>query len=107
MNKLGLLALSRARPKPAPALRPKGRCARFLSKGLTLSVTGEFTVSKFAILAASAAIFALSPIASAEPSGGTAEEAKAMLMRAVAAVKGDKASADPESETRTIGGQVY
>ena len=62
-------------------------------RGLTLSVTGEFTVSKLAILAAAAAILAPSPIALAEPSGGIAEEAEAMLMRAAAAVKADKAKA--------------
>ena len=62
-------------------------------RGLTLSVTGEFTVSKLAILAAAGAILAPSPIALAEPSGGIAEEAEAMLMRAAAAVKADKAKA--------------
>jgi len=48
---------------------------------------------KFMIVAASAAILALSPQAVAEPSGGTAKEAQAMLVRAVAAVKADKAKA--------------
>ncbi len=47
-------------------------------------------VRKFAIAAASAAVIALSPAAFAQRTGGTAEEAKAMLMRAVAAVKADK-----------------
>ena len=45
------------------------------------------------IAAASAAVLALSPTAFAQQSGGTAEEAKAMLMKAVAAVKTDKAKA--------------
>lgn len=49
-------------------------------------------VRKF-IVAALTVILAPSPIAFAEPSGGTAEEARAMLMRAVAAVKADKAKA--------------
>jgi hypothetical protein len=40
-----------------------------------------------------AATLALSLTAFAEPSGGTAEEAKAMLAKAVAAVKADKAKA--------------
>ena len=45
------------------------------------------------IAAASAAVLALSPIAFAQQTGGTADEAKAMLMKAVAAVKADKAKA--------------
>jgi hypothetical protein len=45
------------------------------------------------IAAASAAVLALSPTAFAQQTGGTAEEAKAMLMKAVAAVKADKAKA--------------
>ena len=43
--------------------------------------------------AVSAAVLALSPIAFAQQTGGTADEAKAMLMKAVAAVKADKAKA--------------
>ena len=43
--------------------------------------------------AVSAAAFLLSPIACAQQTGGTADEAKAMLMKAVAAVKADKAKA--------------
>jgi hypothetical protein len=50
-------------------------------------------VGKFAIAGASAAIIALSPAAFAQETGGTADEAKAMLMRAVAAVKADRAKA--------------
>ena len=45
------------------------------------------------IAAASAAILALSPTAFAQQTGGTADEAKAMLMKAIAAVKADKAKA--------------
>ena len=48
---------------------------------------------KLMIAAASAALLALSTNAFAQQSGGTAEEAKAMLMKAVAAVKADKAKA--------------
>src|ERR1700723_902626 len=54
---------------------------------------GRFAIRKFIYLAASAAIFALSATAFAAPSGGTADEARAMLMKAVAAVKADKAKA--------------
>jgi hypothetical protein len=50
-------------------------------------------VSKLVAAAASAAVIALSPAVSAQQSGGTADEAKAMLMRAVAAVRADKAKA--------------
>src|ERR1700675_2588852 len=42
------------------------------------------------IAAASAAVLALSPTAFAQQATGTADEAKAMLMKAVAAVKADK-----------------
>jgi hypothetical protein len=45
------------------------------------------------IAAASAAVLALSPTAFAQQTGGTAEEAKAMLVKAVAAVKADKVKA--------------
>jgi hypothetical protein len=50
-------------------------------------------VGKFEIAALSAAVIALSPAAFAQQTGGTAEEAKAMLMKAIAAVKADKAKA--------------
>ena len=43
--------------------------------------------------AVSAAALLLSPIAFAQQTGGTADEAKAMLMKAVTAVKADKAKA--------------
>jgi len=45
------------------------------------------------IAAASAAVLAFSPTAFAQQASGTANEAKAMLMKAVAAVKADKAKA--------------
>ena len=50
-------------------------------------------VGKFVIAAASAAVIALSPAAFAQQTGGTADEAKAMLMKAVAAVKADETKA--------------
>jgi hypothetical protein len=50
-------------------------------------------VRKFAITALSAPVIALSPAVFAQETGGTADEAKAMLMRAVAAVKADRAKA--------------
>ena len=50
-------------------------------------------VRKFVIAAASAAVTALSPSAFGEQTGGTADEAEAMLMKAIAAVKADKAKA--------------
>ena len=50
-------------------------------------------VRKFVIAAASAAVIALSPAAFAQQTGGTADEAKAMLMKAVAAVRADEATA--------------
>jgi hypothetical protein len=45
------------------------------------------------IAAVSAAVLLLSPAAFAQQTGGTADEAKAMLMKAAAAVKADKAKA--------------
>jgi Single Cache domain 2 len=45
------------------------------------------------IAVASAAVLALSPIAFAQQTGGTANEAKAMLMKAAAAVKENKTKA--------------
>ncbi len=50
-------------------------------------------VRKFMIAAVSAAVVALSSAAFAQQTGGTADEAKAMLMKAVAAVRADKARA--------------
>ncbi|HEY6520730.1 MAG TPA: chemotaxis protein [Roseiarcus sp.] len=50
-------------------------------------------VRKFVIATASAAVIALSSAAFAQQTDGTADEAKAMLMKAVAAVNADKAKA--------------
>ncbi len=50
-------------------------------------------IRAFAIAAASAAVLMFSPAAFAQQTGGTADEAKAMLTKAVAAVKADKAKA--------------
>ena len=52
-------------------------------------------VRTFMIAAASAAVLLLPPAAFAQQPGqsGTADEAKAMLLKAVAAVKADKAKA--------------
>jgi hypothetical protein len=50
-------------------------------------------VRKFMIASVSAAVIALSPAAFAQQTGGTAGEAKAMLMKALAAVKADKVKA--------------
>ncbi len=50
-------------------------------------------VRKFMIARASAAVLAVSPAALGQQTGGTAEEAKAMLMKAVAAVRADEANA--------------
>src|SRR5277367_6050975 len=50
-------------------------------------------VRRFMIATAPAAVIALSPAALGQQTGGTAEEAKAMLMRAVAAVRSDEAKA--------------
>ncbi len=50
-------------------------------------------VHKLVIAAVSAAVVALPLVAFAEETGGTAEEARAMLMKALAAVKADKVKA--------------
>ena len=50
-------------------------------------------VRKFVIAAVSAAVVALSPAAFAQQTRGTAREAKAMLVKAIAAVKADKTKA--------------
>ena len=47
-------------------------------------------VRSFVIAAASAAVIALSPAAFAQQTRGTADEARAMLMKALAAVQADK-----------------
>jgi hypothetical protein len=50
-------------------------------------------VRKFTVAVVSATLIAFSPTAFAQQTGGTPDEAKAMLMKAVAAVKEDKAKA--------------
>ncbi len=50
-------------------------------------------VGKFGIAAVLVAVIALSAAAFAQQTGGTAAEAKAMLIKAIAAVKADKAKA--------------
>src|ERR1700734_4541184 len=50
-------------------------------------------VRKLMIVADPAAVIVLSPPASAQQTGGTADEARAMLMKALAAVKADEAKA--------------
>jgi hypothetical protein len=50
-------------------------------------------IRAFAIAVVSAAVLMFSPAAFAQTTGGTADEAKAMLIKAVAAVKADKAQA--------------
>jgi hypothetical protein len=50
-------------------------------------------VGKLVLAAASAAVLAVSPGALGQQTGGAADEAKAMLMKALAAVRADKAKA--------------
>ena len=50
-------------------------------------------VRKFVVAAALVAVSTLTSAASAQQTGGTADEAKAMLIKAIAAVKADKAKA--------------
>jgi hypothetical protein len=50
-------------------------------------------VRKFGIAASTAVVIALSPAALAQQTRGTADQAKAMLIKAIAAVKADKAKA--------------
>jgi hypothetical protein len=50
-------------------------------------------VRQFMIAAACAAVIAVSPAAFAQETGGTADEARAMLTKAVAAVRADQAKA--------------
>jgi hypothetical protein len=50
-------------------------------------------VGKLVVAAASAAVLAVSPAALGQRTGGTADEAKAMLMKALAAVRADEAKA--------------
>ena len=51
------------------------------------------TEERYGIAAVLAAVIALSPAAFAQQTRGTADEAKAMLIKAIAAVKADKAKA--------------
>jgi Single Cache domain 2 len=78
------------------AIRVQGRSApRALIPTRARHTGRKSMMRKFVIAAASAAILTLSPTAFAQqPSQfGTADEAKAMLMKAVAAVKADKTKA--------------
>jgi hypothetical protein len=50
-------------------------------------------IRRFVIAVLSAAVIALSPAALGQQTGGTADEAKAMLMKALAAVKSDRVKA--------------
>jgi hypothetical protein len=61
--------------------------------GAALPTKEETMIRTLMFAAVSAASLLLSPIAFAQQTGGTAYEAKAMLMKAVAAVKADKAKA--------------
>src|SRR5262244_2343708 len=54
---------------------------------------GRSVLNTLIIAIASAGVFVLSPAAFAQSQFGTADEAKAMLLKAVAAVKADKAEA--------------
>jgi hypothetical protein len=59
----------------------------------TANQGGNAMIRALMIAAASAAVLALSPTAFAQQTGGTADEAKAMLIKAVAAVKADQTKA--------------
>jgi hypothetical protein len=61
--------------------------------GAALPTKEETRIRTLTIAAVSAAVLMFSPAAFAQQTGGTADEAKAMLMKAVAAVKADKAKA--------------
>ena len=61
--------------------------------GAALPTKEETIIRALTIAAVSAAVLMFSPAAFAQQTGGTADEAKAMLMKAVAAVKADKAKA--------------
>ena len=76
--------------------QPEPRCAGIaeINRGRgTADQGGKVMLRTLTIAVASATVLALSPIAFAQQTGGTADEAKAMLMKAVAAVKADKAKA--------------
>jgi hypothetical protein len=61
--------------------------------GAALPTKEETMIRTLTIAAVSATVLMFSPAAFAQQTGGTADEAKAMLMKAVAAVKADKAKA--------------
>ena len=61
--------------------------------GAALPTKEETRIRTLTIAAVSATVLMFSPAAFAQQTGGTADEAKAMLMKAVAAVKADKAKA--------------
>jgi Single Cache domain 2 len=69
------------------------RAVRKSTAGAALPTKEETMIRTLMIAAASAAVLMFSPAAFAQQTGGTADEAKAMLMKAVAAVKADKAKA--------------
>jgi hypothetical protein len=80
--------LLRAQPESRRASSPeinRGRAA--------LPAKEETMIRTLMFAAVSATALLLSPTAFAQQKGGTADEAKAMLMKAVAAVKADKAKA--------------
>jgi hypothetical protein len=58
------------------------------------------------IAAVSAAVLMFSPAAFAQQTRGTADEAKAMLMKAVAAVKADKAKALDMFTTEKVDSEI-
>jgi hypothetical protein len=72
----------------APACEQSGN-----QRGAALPTTEETMIRTLTIAAVSAAVLMFSPAAFAQQTGGTADEAKAMLMKAAAAVKADKAKA--------------
>jgi hypothetical protein len=61
--------------------------------GAALPTKEDTMIRTLTIAVASATVLLLSPAAFAQQTGGTADEAKAMLMKAAAAVKADKAKA--------------
>jgi hypothetical protein len=75
------------------SLSPGVRALRKSTVGAALPTKEETMIRTLTFAAVSAAVLLLSPIAFAQQTGGTADEAKAMLIKAVAAVKADKAKA--------------
>jgi hypothetical protein len=72
---------------------PGVRAVRKSTVGAALPTKEETMIRTLTIAAVSATVLMFSPAAFAQQTGGTADEAKAMLMKAVAAVKADKAKA--------------